>query len=370
MSYRHRVINKDRGIREATRVVGSAFAEAALRGRTHGMAGVALVRNPNSYRYVNNVGNTFDPVGGRVYYSSSRLYQLRSLPAYVGNETSENALLSVAGPNAVVSVPVPYDRNLALALVNDALYVSFPGKGLRMRVLSRQLIPNAVTPTALVLTCSPHPNFANLVATNPNQPFRIERLPKIDYTSEIALPRGYHINLNYSGNLDFDPSVINNGNDWASTDGNPYTWTAFTQYIPEPSPLPATDPNMLPVEILFDENGGIDSIYTHGAEGLVYYSHAPISLCICEDALDDTFSLTPVNFPADYLPRSFVNAGNDLLSKSNVQWLTINHQTGQVSPAENLPLPGGLNAGTIGVDQPLRILTAQGIARQRVNSTQ
>jgi prepilin-type N-terminal cleavage/methylation domain-containing protein len=63
-----RMFNKERGIREAARVLGSALQEASLRARAKGSGGVVLLRNQNYRR-----GDAANPV----FYSCNEFYQAR-----------------------------------------------------------------------------------------------------------------------------------------------------------------------------------------------------------------------------------------------------------------------------------------------------
>ncbi len=65
-----RIFNKERGIREAARVLGSAIQEASLRARTKGFGGIALIRNQNYQR-----GAAANPV----YYTCTEFYQARMI---------------------------------------------------------------------------------------------------------------------------------------------------------------------------------------------------------------------------------------------------------------------------------------------------
>lgn len=70
-----RMFNKERGIREAARVVGSALQEASLRARAKGFGGVAFVRNTNYLK-----GDAANPV----YYSCNVFYQARMIGSTPG----------------------------------------------------------------------------------------------------------------------------------------------------------------------------------------------------------------------------------------------------------------------------------------------
>ena len=67
---RIRTISKDRNIREAARVVGSAFSSASQRAQTNGVAGIELVRNPN---FTDASGESF---------ACTQMFTLRAIPDF------------------------------------------------------------------------------------------------------------------------------------------------------------------------------------------------------------------------------------------------------------------------------------------------
>ena len=74
---RIRVINKERTIREAARVAGSVFSTARDRAIAEGTAGVIIQRNLNF--------STTTSSGNRVFFAGTRLFQMRSVPDYIGD---------------------------------------------------------------------------------------------------------------------------------------------------------------------------------------------------------------------------------------------------------------------------------------------
>ena len=120
---RLRIVNKDRNIREAARLVGSAFANArerAISNRT--FAGVIIERNTNLVSTTSN--------GNRVFYAGTRLSQFEGVsPPFVGDgaEFGDFVLTFLATtlvPNDTMQclIPVPLEHDPARG--NPALRVN------------------------------------------------------------------------------------------------------------------------------------------------------------------------------------------------------------------------------------------------------
>ncbi|MCH2182065.1 MAG: prepilin-type N-terminal cleavage/methylation domain-containing protein, partial [Mariniblastus sp.] len=84
-----RLINKDRNIREAGRVVGTTLTQARDRAIATGAAGLMIERNLNL-----NVGES-------VFYGGTRLYLMRKLPNFQGED-------AVVGTSSVPGSPVEF----------------------------------------------------------------------------------------------------------------------------------------------------------------------------------------------------------------------------------------------------------------------
>ena len=82
---RLRMLNKDRNLREAARIVASSFSTASQRGVSDGVAGIEIVRN----------GNIVDT--GGVNYAGTVVYQLRKVPNYTGDVAGSLAAIAAGG---------------------------------------------------------------------------------------------------------------------------------------------------------------------------------------------------------------------------------------------------------------------------------
>lgn len=188
---RLRVVNKDRGIREAARVVGSKFAEASDRARRDGKASVTLVRN----------ANMLDVDGVR--YAASTIYLSRAVPNFIGDDSTPGTMQ----PGAVLRIVEPFEYDASVPQENIVRI------GDHVRVSETSPVSSTVayeivniTPVALTL---PYLDLdLAVLSTQPDPPpsgtpvsYVIERQPKILRSSVTDLPPGYIVDLRLSGPL-------------------------------------------------------------------------------------------------------------------------------------------------------------------------
>lgn len=338
---RLRSITKERGVREAARTVGSQIVDAVIRAKADGAAGIALVRNPNYFRLSEN--------GTNIFYSSSSIFQLKQRRPYAGNEIGDVARVTnrLSGWEFEIEVPAPYDPSVVLEKYST---IRLGSSGAEHLILNAVPTPGAPL-TSRTLTVQFHPPLP-LPEIGQLFPFVIKRRPEISANTEVLLPRGYHINLNYSG-YSLGPGDNDNS-----------TWTCFTNdYGSEVN-------NREPIYILFDDNGGVDRVFTNGwllGDGIPLSS---IYYCIAPDEERHTFNLST----ATPLPRSYYDeltsvGGPDLLNEPTLIWVAMNHLNGMVGLGENGTvglIPNPAPTGTALSDlQESRILGARGIASKR-----
>lgn len=373
-----RVISKDRTLRESARVVSSVFVDAVERARVEGAAGVALVRNPRFYRYVDNVGTAADPQGSRVYYACYALYQLKNLPPYVGNYISDRAVFFnpvVGATQFDVIVPAPYDTNVRIETGTYIQLGDSPNRYVIDAVTLLAVPPFPGLPENLVrVTFSVRPFQSGPPAAH-GQPmtFKIHRRPRLMANTEVSLPRGYFINLNYSGELDLGG---------AGTDGNDFTWTAFTQSMPVltvpqlPLPPAIVEVSREPIYILFDSDGSIDRVLPNGFLGAALYPTAAVNLCLAADDYRHSFPLTTA--PPRFMPQSYYEnpgAARDVLNDPALIWVSIDHRTGYVgvgdsAPPTAAPYMAAELSGNVQATQVGRILESWRISATRTQSAQ
>lgn len=338
---RLRSVTKERGVREAARTVGSQIVDAVIRAKADGAAGIALVRNRNYYR--KSESNT------EVYYSSSSIFQLKQRRPYAGNEVGDVARVTrrVGGWTFEIEVPAPYDPSVVLEKYSTIRLGSSSAE---------HLIPNVVpTPsaplTSRTLTVQFHPPLP-LPEIGQQLPFVIKRRPEISAMTESILPRGYHVNLNYSGYAR------------GSRDNDNSTWTCLSEDFGNDAS------NLEPIYILFDDNGGVDRVFSNGWESGDDIPLSSLYFCIAPDEERHTFDLSaPTPLPRSYYNELTSAGGPDLLNEPTLLWVVVNHLNGAVGVGENgtvglipNPAPTGVNLANL---QEARILSARGIASKR-----
>lgn len=337
---RLRILSNERGIREAARIVGAELVDAAIRGKTDGAAGLALIRNKNYFRKSED--------GNKVFYSSSTLYQLKQLRPFSGNEVGDVARVSkILGPfEYEIEIPAPLDPAFTL------------------EAFSTIKLGMSETEHVIKTVATPGPPFSNKTLTIIVEPplpplevgqifpFVINRRPEISETTGVVLPRGYYINLNYSGSLP------------VPGDGDSSTWTSFTE------DLNSDDKNLEPILILFGDNGSVDRVLTNGWTGKVSKPLTSIFFCIAPDEEQHTFELSaPTPLPKSYYNGLTSAGGPDLLNDPTLIWVTLNHLNGTVGLGENSTvtlIPNPAPTGPALSDgQEARINAARGIAAKR-----
>ena len=292
---RIRVINKERTIREAARVAGSVFSTARDRAIAEGTAGVIIQRNLNF--------STTTGSGNRVFFAGTRLFQMRSVPDYIGDALDAQVEIEYEiepdGPDAdeepdVVSISAKIDKPLEFLFpdeqdVNDALAppVISAGDSIRIGTLRYQIFE--ITPAddvdsiLLVLDWDNDRIFDNSLDTTrtdfvSNSPapmdgltaeFSIERQPRKIESSVVDLPAGYIIDLRYSGPIEaLPPDDFDNDAETATTFGRGLAADA-DQTLPQNSEI----------RVVFDRLGSVDKVLLNGESELV---GASLSLLINE----------------------------------------------------------------------------------------
>lgn len=326
-----RMLTKDRAIRESARVFGSAVVEASNKARVDGLAGIELVRSPN-------VSRTVD--GAEVFYACYEVYQLRQLPSYVGSTVNETAVVSSAGGNLItVRIPdpiIPIDTSRGFIRLNNS-NATYP----------------IVSSSGGTLTCSVPNNYElpptqGVTAGNPVRlPFELIRPPVRRQSSLIEVPRGYVVNLNYSGPIDF-----------GSLDSSDLTWTQFS--------LASGDAESS-VFIIFDSQGGVDEIYPNGFGQPSFRPNGAIHFCIAPEDVKHTFAVG-----ADFSDDMLDGEPSDVLDDPTVMWVTLNHLNGSVVVAENaVPItPAEADRATVAANKSQRLLEALAISGDRVSAGQ
>lgn len=301
---RIRMINKDRGIRESSRVLASAFAKVSSRAIDEQVAGFLLERNPN---FVDANGVTF---------GTTTMYTLRAIPPYGGDEpydpgsTNGAVVSNTAGIFMTVDIPLPleYTPTNPLVQINDHIRLNY--SSVRYRIANVQQVPSASGPRLELTLLLGEPTVGVQVLpglenspTGTSVPFLIYRKPRKLESSRIDLPAGYVIDLRFSGPVDRRPVATNTG-------------TLFNEVTP------AGDS----IELMFDEHGAVERFYytDPNATPSTRVSRVPRdALYFFVVDLDANESVLPINGP-----------GN--------MWVTLERTTGAANVSYNAPPPNGL----------------------------
>ena len=257
-----RVVTADRKIRESARLVESMFATARDDAVVSGFSGIEIVRNGN---YSNG---------------STSLFRMRMRPPYSGDFVGDGAIITL--PGGVYTVQFPAGASYTPAL-ND--FIQFNLRGPLYRMLSPttfEVLPSQVAPP---LNVPPQPGV----------PFKVYRVPVRLVTSEVRIPAGQLIDLQFSGDHD--------------TSGLAGTLNA------ELNPVPAPAPNTNSFIVIFDRHGAIERYYPQGF-GVATPALLPAGPLFLLVAIDEE-----------------VNGVDPLQNTSNL-WVTVNQTNGAVKVSE------------------------------------
>ena len=326
-----RVVNKDRNIREASRIVAGAIAKAVNRASVEGLSGLAIVPNPNFQ------GGTFWPQANNdlVYFAGTRIFQMRRLPPYIGDDEGALAMDASTGGTIMVSIlkPLEHDPSANRQIINQFDEISFNGSSYRYLISS--VTPSSADPRFLNLTINNRSAPAPNLGTD-GVPYVIHRRPRRLESSMVELPDGYMIDLRYSGEV-IEGANANYG-------------TAINQNAPTP--------NAGEIEIHFNGSGGVERMF--------FYDQLTTSPPGITQSL-------PVKtlywFVTEYEPSAFndaglpISAGRDPIMNPSSKWVTLDPVTGSVNVASNAIPSGNGSLANIFTE-------AQAIARTRQSANQ
>ena len=294
---RIRVVNKERNLREAARVVGAAFANASQRALVDGSAGVRITRNANI------VDDDGDP------FAATEISLLRRVPNFTGDQFGET-IVGLAGNVASILKPLEQD-SLSIVQVGD--FISFGGSSVQFRI--RSLMEKMVNGTDLLdLTLERGTDsYMPLPSTASGNPsYVIHRRPRVLRSSTVELPRGNMIDLRYSGFEYVSPAMP----------ADPPTYTY-------PQDAPAADVGAdYTIDIVFKEDGAIDQIFyvdTEDADGdrvfgaLAQIPLGPLYLMIAETSLSDASETIALTSDPQSLWVAVANNGSSNIGYVNVQ---------------------------------------------------
>ena len=354
---RLRMINKDRNIREAARVVGSLLAKASQNAVNDGTAGVIIERNEN---FVDDEG---------VMYGASTMYLMRKVPPYTGDlAPADNLAFPVS--EYVIEVPPPFESDAVL--VND--YISVNYNSVKYRIIGiedSQTRTDAQNFPFKLLTLSSGMGGAvlpYLPSLNSGVPFVVHRQPRKLASSRVDLPNGFLVDLRYSG-------PINENANTAGLLGEPSrSWFDEIILPPDASGGSVAQLNMgyasRTVQIIFDSNGGVDRVYYYNPYLDVNYVDEFENPADFPDADKFGFGFIDSRIPngplffyiSEYEIEPLPN--NGVLDSPANLWVTLNNSTGATNVASNT-VPTDPNAA-LGA----RIEYARGIAKEFQSAAQ
>ena len=200
---RLRVINKDRNIREAARVVGSTLVKASNRAINEGVAGLIIERHDN-FVDANNV-----------HYAGTRMYIMRRLPPFAGDDPESVAKVGAVGElgkTMQIFIPIPLEHTEANPLIRIDDLVRLNHNSVRYRVQNVRRVGNNLL---LVLALGIEgDSIRPVLQKDALVPYVVYRQPRKLESSRVELPNGYFIDLRLSGPLVPTPSSPPMPPDW------------------------------------------------------------------------------------------------------------------------------------------------------------
>lgn len=289
---RIRSINKERNIREAARVVGSALANASQRAAVDGIAGIRITRNPNM-------------IQGTQQFAANQISLLRAVPNYTGDV--QNATIQVVDADSV-SIPTPIEQR-ELGLIQRGDLISFNNSSIKYRITNN---PSGNARLTLDLDLGQN-NYMPM--PNDGDAFVIHRLPRPLRSSRATLPDSYIVDLRFSG---FE--VLDNGD--AAGGIPPQLTTIFEPVLTETTPVTVN----YDIEIIFDEEGAIDQVFYKNPD--------------TNETIATRIPLGPVYFFINESPDSYELSEEVGLASEIGLWVTVSNSSGSTNVGYNNSGPG------------------------------
>ena len=334
---RIRTINVERNLREASRVVGSQFANASQRAVIDGVAGVLIRRNAN-FR--------FDVTGTNFPYAATELAFLRNVPSYTGDTTAAMTSMSMAKEDrtdglciSTIQIDYPLEQD-SLNVVRAGDSISFGNSSVRYRISNVRVIQTVpiLPPTELELTLE-RGRRVDAAGTEivgdfmpmpgDGESFEVQRLPRVLRSSIATLPQGFLIDLRFSGFEVLDQGDLANA-------VPPQLTSVFEPFARDlPGGLNAEGLQIqsdYDIAVIFDETGAVDRVYY-----AVDYE-SPTGAIVSRDPLG------PLYFFVNSAPTVETITDNVASSQETPLWITLSNSTGITNVGFNSP------ASTQGLD--------------------
>ena len=308
---RLRVINKDRNIREAARIVGGALAKANARAIEEGVSGLLIERNDN---FVDATGVT---------YGGTRLYLMRKLPPFAGDDEGSEATIPTAGPppppgTFVVNIPTPIEHTATNPIIRVGDQIRLNHTSVVYPIVNVAVGTSGGLDLSLSLGLGANLGFGSVrpeLTGTGGYPYLIFRQPRKLESTRVDLPDGYMIDVRYSGPLGAFNQVTGLTNDT--------------------------------IELYFNQNGAIDR-----------YAYTD-NMGVWDNDEDNTIQGSFYFFITAFEPDV---AALPIFSNSNM-WVSIDSSTGSVNVAYNAPPPATFTLAE-------QVQYARGFGRTRESANQ
>ena len=320
---RLRVVNKERGIREAARVVSSAFAQASQRGLIDGVSGVLLRRNPN-----------FRDASGYSFVVDSTSI-LRAVPNFHGDQLTDTA---ITASGDAVTIPYPIEQP-ALEIIRAGDEISFGNNSLRYTIATVTPMPAGGPPfTSLTLglvrtgtsaSYLPDPSLVLAIA----KPYTIHRLPRPLRSSETQLPNGFSVDLRFTGFSTSDSGFEAFPNNSMRSTSPPQ----FPTQVFEPHPritvtlssgsTEVVDFAQSDVALLFNNDGGLDRM-------VLLAKDSEERTRLFERDLVDNLQILVAELATD--PNVAIDAAQNPINNPDNLWVSVSRASGSTNVGYNV----------------------------------
>lgn len=319
-----RTVNKERGLRETARATGSIFAQASQRAIADGVSGVLLRHNPN---FADGTGFS---------NSITSMSLLRAVPVFTGDQPPAAGIGAYRGSPGTIVIPVPIEQT-DLEIVKSGDQISFGQSSVRYTITNVALSSGSPATLELDLDVNylPDPNdFVEMSMTNPGTAYVVYRLPRVLQSSEVTLPRGFHVDLRFSGFTMLDSGFSQKPVGATGAERPIDSATSSNRRVTnvfEPNPRlrlssgEIVDFTSSDIAILFNAKGELDRMVRLGADS------TGATHLLSELAVDDLRLLVT---EIDTLIDTSDPADNPLNSATNL-WVTVNRSTGSANVGYN-----------------------------------
>lgn len=336
---RIRVINRDRAIREAARVVGSTIAKAVSRATLDDgdFAGIAIERNANIGEEVVISGTSYI-----IPFAGTRMFVLRSVPNYAGDDfnsrTSSITTLSATQMAITIAQPIEQvDANGPVIQPGDRVSLNYGTA--KYPIESVSLAGGDLT---MVVNFGLGNNLPAVNSTSGRVPFLVHRRPKKLESSKVDLPDGFMIDLRLSG-PELPAAFVSTGSNGSAVT-NPSSATRISRTFSVFGQATALAGNSNPttddIEILFNKDGGVDTVRF---------------AFIHDDGTQRVHTMVPLDmmhfFVTEFQPTSYFQPDgiDSSLYDADAMWVSVDFRTGSTNIAYNTPPVGDISGAGFGV---------------------